>query len=126
MYTFVLIVHVLVCILLLIVILMQSGKGGGLTQAFAAAETVFGPKTNVLLVRATTVLGVIFLVTSLSLAYLSAQRDKSLLMNETVKEQTLDPNKIFDEAAKNAQTIQVNAVEEPAANTSEQPAPAQQ
>jgi len=125
MYTFVLVVHVLACILLLIVILMQSGRGGGLTQAFAAAETVFGPKTNVLLVRATTILGILFLVTSLSLAYLSAQRDKSLLMNDTVKEQTIDPNKIFDEASKNAQTIQINAVEEPTANASEQPPAAQ-
>jgi len=95
---------------------MQSGRGGGLTQAFAAAETVFGPKTNVLLVRTTTVLALIFLTTSLSLAYLSAQKEKSLLMNDTTKEQTIDPNKIFDEASKNAQTIQINAVE-PTTNT---------
>ena len=125
MYTFALVVHVLACILLLIVILMQSGRGGGLTQAFAAAETVFGPKTNSLLVRATTVLAIIFLTTSLSLAYLSAQKDKSLLMNETVKEQTIDPNKLFDEASKNAQTIEINATE-PTVNASEQPPAAQQ
>ena len=110
MFTFVLVVHVLVCILLLIVVLMQSGRGGGLTEAFSAAESVFGPKTNVILVRTTTVFASIFLVTSLSLAYLSAQRDKSLLMNEAVSEQTLDPNKIFDEASKNAQKIEINAM----------------
>jgi len=124
MYTFVLVVHVLACILLMVVVLMQSGRGGGLTEAFSAAESVFGPKTNVLLVRTTTVIGVIFLVTCLSLAYLSAQRDKSLLMTEKETEQTIDPNTLFDEASKNAQTIEINAAA-PAANASEQPAAAQ-
>lgn len=112
MFTFILIVHIIICILLVIVVLMQSGRGGGLTEAFSAAESVFGPKTNVILVRTTTVLAVIFLVTSLSLAYFSAQRDKSLLMNETAKEQAIDPNKIFDEASKNAQKIEINAMGE--------------
>ncbi|MCX5681033.1 MAG: preprotein translocase subunit SecG [Candidatus Omnitrophica bacterium] len=110
MFTFVLVVHVLACILLLVVVLMQSGRGGGLTEAFSAAESVFGPKTNVILVKTTTVLALIFLTTSLSLAYLSAQKDKSLLMNEAAKEQTVDTNKIFDEASKNAQKIEINAM----------------
>jgi preprotein translocase subunit SecG len=112
MFTFVLVVHVLICLLLVVVVLMQSGRGGGLTEAFSAAESVFGPKTNVILVKTTTVLALIFLVTSLSLAYLSAQKDKSLLMSETAKERTVDPNKIFDEASKNAQKIEINATGE--------------
>lgn len=117
MFTFVLVVHVIVCILLVIFVLMQSGRGGGLTEAFSAAESVFGPKTNIILVRVTTALALIFLVTSLSLAYLSAQRDKSLLMNEMAKEQAIDPNKIFDEASKNAQKIEINAMGEDAATS---------
>ncbi|HOD12746.1 MAG TPA: preprotein translocase subunit SecG [Candidatus Omnitrophota bacterium] len=120
MYTFVLIVHVLACLLLMAVVLMQSGRGGGLTEAFAAAESVFGPKTNVLLVRATTIIGIVFLVTSLSLAYLSAQRDKSLLLADREVEQTIDPDKLFDEASKNAQTIEINAAV-PADDVREQP-----
>jgi preprotein translocase subunit SecG len=112
MFNFVLIIHVLICILLVIVVLMQSGRGGGLTDAFSAAESVFGPKTNVILVKTTTVLALIFLVTSLSLAFLSAQKDKSLLMSEAAKERTVDPNKIFDEASKNAQKIEINATGE--------------
>jgi len=102
------------------VVLMQSGRGGGLTEAFAAAESVFGPKTNVLLVRATTIIGIVFLVTSLSLAYLSAQRDKSLLLADREVEQTIDPDKLFDEASKNAQTIEINAAV-PADDVREQP-----
>lgn len=120
MYTFVLIVHVIACLLLMAVVLMQSGRGGGLTEAFAAAESVFGPKTNVLLVRATTIVGTVFLVTSLSLAYLSAQRDKSLLLADKEVEQTIDPDQLFDEASKNAQTIEINAAA-PADDVREQP-----
>lgn len=68
----------LTCILLVIVILMQSGRGGGLTEAFASAENMFGAKTNEILVRTTIVLATIFLVSNLFLVHLSAKRERSL------------------------------------------------
>lgn len=77
--TFILIIHSLVCVLLVVVILMQAGRGGGLTESFAAAESVFGARTNEFMVRATAVLAVVFLVTSLGLAHMSARRDQSLM-----------------------------------------------
>ena len=79
MFNFIIVVHILVCILLALIILMQSGRGGGLTEGFAAAESMFGAKTNVVLVRATTVLASLFLSTCLSLAFLSTQKSKSLI-----------------------------------------------
>ena len=79
MFNFVIVVHILVCILLALIILMQSGRGGGLTEGFAAAESMFGAKTNVVLVKATAVLASLFLVTCLSLAFLSTQKSKSLI-----------------------------------------------
>ncbi len=85
---FVLIIHSIVCVLLVIVILMQSGRGGGLTEGFAAAENMFGAKTNEFMVKATSVLAVLFVVTSLTLAYFSARRDESImarLMDKTKK-----------------------------------------
>ena len=78
--------HVLVCILLCLVILMQSGRGGGLTESFSAAESMFGAKTNVVLVKTTTVLASIFIVTCLSLAFFSSQSSKSLISEEMNKE----------------------------------------
>ena len=68
----------LCCLLLVIVILMQSGRGGGLTDAFASAETMFGAKTNEVLVRTTVVLAAIFLVSNLFLVHLSSRRESSL------------------------------------------------
>ncbi len=85
---FVLIIHSLLCVLLVTVILMQSGRGGGLTEGFAAAETMFGARTNEFMVRATSILAVLFVITSLTLAHFSARRDQSLmerLMDKTKK-----------------------------------------
>lgn len=76
---FLIFLHVVICILLGIIILMQSGRGGGLAEGFASAESMFGAKTNVFLVRTTTVLSVFFLITSLSLAFLSSKKEKSLM-----------------------------------------------
>jgi len=76
---FLLFIHIVVCILLVICILLQAGKGGGLTESFAAAESMFGTQTNTFMVRVTTVLCVIFLTTSLTLAFNSSKQDKSLM-----------------------------------------------
>ena len=84
MYGFVIVVHILVCILLVAIILMQSGRGGGLTDSFAAAESMFGAKTNVVLVRATTVLSCLFFITCLSLAFLSTKRNQSLIEQSAI------------------------------------------
>ena len=71
--------HAAVCVLLTMVVLMQAGRGGGLTEGFASAESMFGARTNEFMVRTTIVLMTIFLTTSLSLAYLSSRKEKSLI-----------------------------------------------
>ena len=80
------VVHVLMCAVLILIILAQSGRGGGLTESFASAESVFGAKTNEFMVKATAIAGTVFLVTSLSLAYLSAQGDRSLMADQMIEE----------------------------------------
>ncbi len=79
---FILVIHVVVCVLLVIAILMQAGRGGGLTESFQSAESMFGTQTNVFMVRFTTILAVIFLSTSLFLAFNSSKMDKSLMANK--------------------------------------------
>ena len=75
-------IHLLVCALLVICILMQAGRGGGLTETFQSAESMFGTQTNVFMVRFTTILAAIFLSTSLFLALNSSKVDKSLMSNK--------------------------------------------
>jgi len=95
MSAFFIFIHVIICVLLGAIILMQSGRGGGLTENFAQAGEMFGAKTNELLIRATTILAVVFFTTCLTLAILSAQRGKSLM---TTQAMTL-PSTQDDEAA---------------------------
>lgn len=82
MSAFFIFIHVIVCALLGTIILMQSGRGGGLTEGFAQAGEMFGAKTNEMLIKATTILAVVFFTTCLTLAILSAQRGKSLMSNQ--------------------------------------------
>lgn len=71
------ILHVIACFLLIVVVLMQSSKGGGLSGAFGGGggqAIMGGRETATFLSKATTYLAIIFMVTSLSLAFLSAGR----------------------------------------------------
>jgi preprotein translocase subunit SecG len=79
---FILVIHVIVCVLLVISILMQAGRGGGLTETFQSAESMFGTQTNVFMVRFTTILAAIFISTSLLLAFKSSKGDQSLMANK--------------------------------------------
>ena len=76
---FIMFIHALICILLTTVILMQAGRGGGLTEAFAGGESMFGAQTNEFLIRATSVLTILFVVTCLGLAIMSARSTKSIM-----------------------------------------------
>lgn len=86
MTAFFIAIHALCAIFLITVILMQSGRGGGLTEGFASAESLFGAKTNEVMIRATIILAGVFLVTSLSLAYLSAKKDVSLITDDLMED----------------------------------------
>jgi preprotein translocase subunit SecG len=74
------IIHVLVCIFLMLVVLLQQGKGGGMGAAFGGgAQQVFGGRgAGNLLTRATAVCAGIFMLTSVSLAYFSSSGDRDL------------------------------------------------
>ena len=83
---FVIVIHSLACIALIFIILIQSGRGGGLTEGFAGAESMFGAKTNETMVKFTTGLAVVFLITSVTLAFMSARAEKSLMEGEDLLE----------------------------------------
>jgi len=69
--------HVIVCIVLVVVVLLQSSKGGGLAGAFGGGgggQTMFGGhETATFLSKATTYLAVMFMLLSLSLAFMSSR-----------------------------------------------------
>ena len=80
MFGILIFVHTILSLLLITVILLQSGRSGGLTETFGgAAESLFGTKTNAFMVRTTAVLSTLFIVSCLTLAYLSKEQSKSLM-----------------------------------------------
>ena len=70
------IVHIIVCVFLIIVVLLQSGKAGDIAAAFGgASQTAFGPRgAATALGKATTWSAVIFMITSITLSILAAKR----------------------------------------------------
>jgi preprotein translocase subunit SecG len=77
LYGIVLGIHVIICISLVLVVLLQSSKGGGLAGGSAfgggAESTIFGGRgAATFLSKATTVFGVAFMISSLTLTLMSA------------------------------------------------------
>src|SRR5437764_2997245 len=65
------IIHVIVCVFLIVVVLLQSGKSADIAAAFggAGSQTAFGPRgAATVLSKATTWSAVIFMITSFTLA----------------------------------------------------------
>lgn len=76
MYYLLLGIHILVCIFLIIVVLLQSGKAADLAGAFGGmgSQTAFGPRGSAtLLSKATTISAVVFMITSLSLSIMATR-----------------------------------------------------
>lgn len=78
-------IHIITCFILIIAVLLQSGKAADLAGAFGGggSQTVFGPRgAGSLLSKVTTVCAILFMVTSLGLWMLSARGSKSALSRE--------------------------------------------
>src|SRR5512145_2489563 len=73
LYYLLMALHVLACLFLIGVVLLQQGKGQDLASAFGGGgtQTAFGPRGSAnVLSRATTILAGVFMVTSLALSML--------------------------------------------------------
>jgi preprotein translocase subunit SecG len=114
-YYLIISVHVIACLLLIAIVLLQQGKGQDLASAFGGggSQTAFGPRGSAtVLSRATTILAAVFMITSLSLSVLKPGRSSVLdQVPETVA--TPAPAAPTEEAAPPATPVQ----EEGAADT---------
>ncbi len=83
MTTIITIIHVLVCLFLLVIVLLQHGKGADIGATFGGGNTVFGSEGPVpMLNKVTTGAAIIFMVTSIALAYLSAHSGTGSVMQQ--------------------------------------------
>jgi preprotein translocase subunit SecG len=102
MYWALIVLHVIVCTFLVLVVLLQAGKGGGIGIAFGGgggSQTVFGSSgAGNFLTRMTAICATIFFLNSLGLAWVSSRSDSTRLQRLAEQKATAKKN---EDAAKN-------------------------
>jgi len=100
-FIFLIILHVIICIVLITIILLQPGEGQGLSDTLGGgfAESILGSRASTFLTKATTVLAILFFVVCLSVTILSVKRSRSLIQEEeqTQTKQSEDVQKTQEE-----------------------------
>ncbi len=95
-----LIVQVLLSISLIVLILMQHGKGADVGAAFGsgASATFFGARgSGNFLSRTTTLIAILFFLVCLSLAYISSRRDDPQSVTGSVTSQPVESSTILQQ-----------------------------
>ncbi len=80
------VLHVIVCVALIMIVLLQTGKGADMGAAFGggSSQSLFGSTgASTFLSKATTVAAIVFMLTSLALAYVSSNRTGKSIMTNT-------------------------------------------
>jgi preprotein translocase subunit SecG len=111
------IVHVFVCLVLIIAVLLQSGKAADLAGAFGGvgSQSVFGPRgAATLLTKMTTICAVLFMITSLGLWILSGKGSRSVVSGEETPPPQETPAAVTDVEKKTKEpATQEEAAQEP-------------
>jgi preprotein translocase subunit SecG len=81
--------HIIVCVILVLVVLLQSGKGADLAGAFGGTtQTAFGSRGPAsFLSKMTTIAAIVFMVTCISLSMFSNKKTEAKSILETTKQQ---------------------------------------
>ena len=111
LYSILIVIHIIVSIFLIVVILLQAGRGGGLADSFGGSQmqNLFGTKSTNILTKATTACAIVFIFTCLSLAIISSYQSKSVMdkvnIPQTAKpiQSDVDKNDENQESASQAQ-----------------------
>ena len=114
MELFVVSLHIVLCIAMILIILLQPGKGGDVGAAFGGGGgggSMFGPRGPAsLLSKATTGAAVLFMMTCMSLAWYANQNNKGRAGTESIEDQSED---LFGPDATEADDAATDPVELP-------------
>jgi preprotein translocase subunit SecG len=132
MDTLLTIVHVLVCLFLVGIVLLQHGKGADIGATFGgSSQSLFGTEGPLpLLNKITTAAAIIFMLTSVTLAYISTQTSSSSVMSEIsvsqpapqaeVAQPLAKEDMVMEKPAEEDKAVDPNAVEETAKETAKE------
>jgi preprotein translocase subunit SecG len=108
--------HVFVCIALIMIVLLQTGKGADMGASLGGAgnQTLFGTSgASTLLSKVTTVIAVLFMVTSLYLAYKSGHKPSTSVMEKAVEQPVSSPEtKTTAPAGENTNDVKETSAEQ--------------
>jgi preprotein translocase subunit SecG len=85
MYTVVLVIHLIACLSLILIVLLQAGKGQGIAGLFGggSSEQLFSAPSGMAFVKKITVImAVLFVITSLSLTVITARMGVRSVANQ--------------------------------------------
>jgi len=87
MITLLTVVHVAVCLFLIVIVLLQHGKGADAGATFGGSgQSLFGSEGPLpLLNKITTAVAIVFMMTSVALAYFSSSKSTGSVMSEVAK-----------------------------------------
>ena len=90
MIILVMVLHVIVCVFLILIVLVQGSKSEGLSGLFGGGSTtLFGTGTPTVLAKVTTVLGIVFMLTSISLTVFLSHRSPSVMEKSVMQEESV-------------------------------------
>ncbi len=117
MDTLLTIVHVVVCLFLVGIVLLQHGKGADIGATFGgSSQSLFGTEGPLpLLNKITTAAAIIFMLTSVTLAYISSQTSTTSVMSEIKVSQPAASVEVAKPLAKEDMVIDKPAEKEKAA-----------
>jgi preprotein translocase subunit SecG len=103
-YTLLSIVHIIACLFLILVVLLQTGKGGDISAVFGgSSQTLFGGSgAGNFLTKATTAIAILFMVTSLTLSYGTARQQSTSVFDSAPPVSTVPQTQSEEEAASKA------------------------
>lgn len=107
MITLLTVIHVAVCLFLIVIVLLQHGKGADAGATFGgSSQSLFGTEGPVpLLNKITTTVAIVFMLTSVSLAYLSSSKSTGSVMSEVSKPKAAAVQKVKEQANKEEKVI---------------------
>ena len=87
------ILHIASCVVLILVVLLQAGKGASMGAAFGgSSQTIFGSSgPGTFLGKMTSVIAVVFMLTSLALSYTSLHKGSALMGKEAQQQSAPAP-----------------------------------
>ncbi len=102
MHALVVIIHLIACFSLILIVLLQSGKGQSMGAMFGGggggSQSLFGSSgASSFFTKATTALAVVFMLTSLTLAYVSKAGHESIMPVTQQEEQQEQPAPLTDD-----------------------------